>query len=102
MQIDHSCLGSGEPQDLFVRAYGYDFSLTDRNRLGYGILGIYGQNFSVDQDQVGRLSGCGESQQEADKGYGFGHESVFTVTNLGWLCVLSVPTNDGQSWVSAF
>ncbi len=71
MQIDHSCLGSGKLQDFFVGTDGNDFSLTDGDRLGYRVLGIYGQDFSVDQDQIGRLSGCGKGRQEAGEGYGF-------------------------------
>ena len=71
MQIDHSCLGSGELQDFFVRTYGDDFSLADGDRLGYRVLGIYGQDFSVDQDQIGRLSGCGKNRQKAGEGDAF-------------------------------
>ena len=100
MQIDDTCLRSGELQDFFVRTYGDDFSLANSNRLGYGVLGVYGQDFSVDQDQVRRLSRCRNARQEASEGYRFEHESEITVTNLRWRRNLSpnafyVSTNPG-------
>ena len=82
MQIDNPCIGSGELQNFLVGTDGYDFSLANGNRLGYRVLGIYGQDFSVDKNQIGRLSGCGKTRQEAGEGYVFKHESEFTVTNL--------------------
>jgi hypothetical protein len=36
----------------------------------------------VDEDQIGRLSGCAKTRQEAGEDYGFKHESEFTLTNL--------------------
>ena len=65
-----------------VGADGYDFSLANGDRLRYRVLGIYGQDFSVDEDQIGRLSGCGKTRQEAGEGYRFSHESEFKLTNF--------------------
>ena len=83
MEIDHSHFGLGKLQNFPVGTDGDDFSLTNGNCLGYRVPGIYGQDSSVDQNQIGHLSGCCETRQEAGEGNRLEHESEFTLTNLG-------------------
>ena len=81
MQIECLRFGSSQRENLLVCTDGYDLSAADGYGLSNGVLGVDGQNFSVDQDQVGRLGVSRKATQQAGEGKGvLEHESEFTLT----------------------
>ena len=54
VQIDPPRVGTGETQDVAIGPDGHDPAGAHRQRLGNVIAGIDGEDFAVDQHQIGR------------------------------------------------
>ena len=54
VEIDGACGWRGEGLDFGIGAYFEDDAVADGEGLGDGVLGVYGEDVAVDEDEVGR------------------------------------------------